>query len=173
MTMPDSFRNSHTPFFSLRPAAAQARTRNDSKYNTGQCQHPHHSRTGRPVKPQRTHQAARKGRHSQHSHKGSRMRVLKSKWSDKWTTGEILNDETLLAAVAETEGGRVDARQLPGRIRTFQPFLNRPWKRGRTFWGSSEGWKFSCNPSQRMGTPQVAVVTQSFCYRNSSLCTVY
>ena len=43
------------------------------------------------------------------------MRVFKSKWFDKWATGEGLNDKTLLAAVAEMEDGLVDAR-LGGHV---------------------------------------------------------
>ena len=57
------------------------------------------------------------------------MRVFKSKWFDKWATGEGLNDKTLLAAVAEMEDGLVDAR-LGGHVVKKRVALPGRGKRG-------------------------------------------
>ena len=53
------------------------------------------------------------------------MRVFKSRWFQKWATGEGLDNEALLSAVEEMENGLIDARlgghmvkkrvALPGR----------------------------------------------------------
>ena len=43
------------------------------------------------------------------------MRVFKSKWFQKWATGEGLDDEALLSAVEEMESGLIDAR-LGGHV---------------------------------------------------------
>jgi len=55
------------------------------------------------------------------------MRVFKSKWFQKWATGEGLDDKALLSAVEEMGKGLIDARlgghvvkkrvALPGRGR--------------------------------------------------------
>lgn len=57
------------------------------------------------------------------------MRVFKSKWFEKWATGEGLNDETLLAAVAEMEDGLIDAR-LGGHVVKKRVALPGRGKRG-------------------------------------------
>jgi hypothetical protein len=57
------------------------------------------------------------------------MRVFKSKWFQKWATGEGLDDEALLAAVEEMESGLIDAR-LGGHVAKKRVALPGRGKRG-------------------------------------------
>jgi hypothetical protein len=57
------------------------------------------------------------------------MRVFKSKWFQKWATGEGLVDEALMTAVEEIEHGLIDAR-LGGHVVKKRVALPGRGKRG-------------------------------------------
>jgi hypothetical protein len=57
------------------------------------------------------------------------MRVFKSKWFQKWATGEGLDDEALLTAVEEMESGLIDA-SLGGHVAKKRVALPGRGKRG-------------------------------------------
>jgi hypothetical protein len=57
------------------------------------------------------------------------MRVFKTKWFQKWAVREGLDDEVLLAAVGEMEGGLIDAK-LGGNVVKKRVVLPGRGKRG-------------------------------------------